>query len=93
MDRFHGMLKYSSDLRNVSVKRACLFLWFSANKTVSKIATGEAKPNNQIEISSGHEKAFDAFICSKIPMVGLRPTSLQQVRKINLGMSVGLWNA
>ena len=75
MDRFHGVLKYSSDLRNRIIKETGLPISFglSANKTVSKIATGEAKPNNQIEISSGHEKAFLAPLSvRKIPMVGLK---------------------
>ena len=75
MDRFHGVLKYSSNLRNRIIKETGLPISFglSANKTVSKIATGEAKPNNQIEISSGHEKAFLAPLSvRKIPMVGLK---------------------
>ena len=43
----------------------------SANKTVSKIATGEAKPNNEIQILKGNEKPFLAPLSvKKIPMVG-----------------------
>ena len=30
----------------------------SENKVVSKVATGEAKPNNQIKIDYGFEKSF-----------------------------------
>ena len=43
----------------------------SENKTVSKVATGEAKPNNQLHISYGLEKDFLAPLSvQKIPMVG-----------------------
>ncbi|MBN4072857.1 DNA polymerase IV, partial [Crocinitomix catalasitica] len=43
----------------------------SINKTVSKIATGEAKPNNEINILKGTEKPFLAPLSvKKIPMVG-----------------------
>jgi DNA polymerase-4 len=43
----------------------------SVNKTVSKIATGEAKPNNRIKVDVGTEKPFLApLLVSKIPMVG-----------------------
>jgi DNA polymerase-4 len=46
-------------------------LGLSMNKTVSKIATGEAKPNNEISIISGTEKLFLAPLSvKKIPMVG-----------------------
>ena len=45
--------------------------YVSINKTVSKIATGEAKPNNQIRIYKGTEKPFLAPLSvRKIPMVG-----------------------
>ncbi|MCA1764260.1 MAG: DNA polymerase IV, partial [Flavobacteriales bacterium] len=43
----------------------------SSNKTVSKIATGEAKPNNELHIPDGTEKPFLAPLSvRKIPMVG-----------------------
>jgi len=43
----------------------------AANKVVSKVATGEAKPNNQIKIDRGFEKPFLAPLSiRKIPMVG-----------------------
>ena len=39
--------------------------------TVSKVATGEAKPNNQLQIIKGTEKPFLAPLSvRKIPMVG-----------------------
>ena len=75
MDRFHGVLKYSSELRHRILKETGLPISFglSENKTVSKIATGEAKPNNQLHISYGQEKPFLAPLSvRKIPMVGLK---------------------
>jgi DNA polymerase-4 len=75
MDRFHGVLKYSSELRHRILKETGLPISFglSENKTVSKIATGEAKPNNQLQISYGQEKPFLAPLSvRKIPMVGLK---------------------
>ena len=85
MDRFHGVLKYSSELRHRILKETGLPISFglSENKTVSKIATGEAKPNNQLQISHGQEKPFLAPLSvRKIPMVGLK--TYQSLR--NLGI-------
>ncbi|MDG1351320.1 MAG: DNA polymerase IV [Crocinitomicaceae bacterium] len=75
MDRFHGVLKYSSELRQRILRETGLPISFglSENKTVSKIATGEAKPDNQIQISYGNEKNFlSPLSVRKIPMVGLK---------------------
>ena len=75
MDRFHGVLKYSSELRQRIFRESGLPISFglSENKTVSKIATGEAKPDNQIQISYGNEKHFlSPLSVRKIPMVGLK---------------------
>ena len=75
MDRFHGVLKYSSELRQRILKETGLPISFgwSENKTVSKIATGEAKPDNQLQISYGNEKNFlSPLSVRKIPMVGLK---------------------
>ena len=73
MDTFFGSHKLASELRTKIIKESGLPISFglSINKTVSKIATGEAKPNNQIKISSGEEKPFLAPLSvRKIPMVG-----------------------
>jgi len=73
MDTFFGSHKLASELRAKIIKETGLPISFglSINKTVSKIATGEAKPNNQIKIASGHEKPFLAPLSvRKIPMVG-----------------------
>ena len=73
MDKFFGCHQLASELRSRIIKETGLPISFglSINKTVSKIATGEAKPNNQIRIDSGLEKPFLAPLSvRKIPMVG-----------------------
>lgn len=75
MDRFHGCFQYASELRQRIIRETGLPISFglSENKTVSKIATGEAKPNNQLQIDYGQEKPFLAPLSvRKIPMVGLK---------------------
>ncbi|MGJ8550722.1 DNA polymerase Y family protein [Winogradskyella wichelsiae] len=73
MDKFYGCYKYASELRQRIIKESGLPISFglSANKIVSKVATGEAKPNNQLKIDSGFEKSFLAPLSiRKIPSVG-----------------------
>jgi DNA polymerase IV len=73
MDKFFGCHKLASELRQRIIKETGLPISFglSTNKTVSKIATGEAKPNNEIRIITGTEKPFLAPLSvRKIPMVG-----------------------
>lgn len=75
MDHYFGCLKYTSELRQRIIRETGLPLSFglSVNKTVAKIATGEAKPNNQREVAKGVEKAFlSPLSVKKIPMVGLK---------------------
>lgn len=73
MDKFFGCLQIASELRKKVLKDSGLPISFglSENKTVSKIATGMAKPNNQLEVPYGQEKHFLAPLSvRKIPMVG-----------------------
>lgn len=73
MDRFFGCYKLAGELRQKIMRESGLPISFgmSANKTVSKVATGEAKPNNQIHILKGTEKPFlSPLSVKKIPMVG-----------------------
>ncbi len=72
-DRFFGSYKLATELRQKIIKHTNLPISFamSSNKTVSKVGTGEAKPNGQKEIPRGTEKQFLAPLSvSKIPMVG-----------------------
>ena len=61
----------------------------STGKTVAKVGTGEAKPNNHIQITTGYEKSFLAPLSiKKIPMVGnktyhlLRRMGIEKVRTV-----------
>lgn len=86
MDRFFGCRKWARELREKIMKETGLPISFglAANKTVSKIATGEAKPSGEKEVGNGTEKAFLAPLSiRKIPMVG--PKCYWQLR--NMGIS------
>lgn len=91
MDRFYNGFKIAGELREKIIKETGLPISFgySENKTVSKVATGEAKPNNQLRINHGCEKTFLAPLpVSKIPMVGektaqtLRNLGIRQVQAL-----------
>ncbi len=73
MDKFFGTYKMATELRQKIIKETNLPISFalSVNKTVSKVGTGEAKPNGQKHIDTGTEKQFLAPLSiKKIPMVG-----------------------
>ena len=73
MDRFYGCYKWSHELRHFIIKETGLpiSIGLSVNKTVSKIATGEAKPNGEIEVPGATVLPFlDPLSIRKIPMIG-----------------------
>lgn len=73
MDRFFGCYKLATELRQKIIRETGLPISFamSSNKTVSKVGTGEAKPNGQKEIPFGTERTFLAPLSvQKIPGVG-----------------------
>ncbi len=73
MERFFGTYRYATDLRQRILKETGLPISFglSVNKTVSKVATGEAKPNNQMMIERGFERGFLAPLSiRRLPMIG-----------------------
>ncbi len=73
MDRFFGCHKWTHELRQRIIKHTGLPISFglSSNKTVSKIATGQAKPNGELQVLPIQVNAFlDPLSISKIPMVG-----------------------
>lgn len=73
LDRFFSSYQMAKELRARIKKQTGLPISFglSKNKTVSKVATGEAKPDNEIKVDYGLEKPFLAPLSiSKIPMVG-----------------------
>lgn len=86
MDRFFGCYKMAHELRTHIINETGLPISFglSTSKTVSKVATGEAKPNNELQVIRGTEKPFLAPLSiKKIPMVGDK--TYQSLR--NLGVS------
>ncbi|WP_268122535.1 DNA polymerase IV [Roseivirga pacifica] len=73
MDKFFSSYQMAKELRMKIRNETGLPISFglSKNKTVSKVATGEAKPDNEIRVDYGCEKPFLAPLSvSKIPMVG-----------------------
>ncbi len=85
MDRFFGCYQYASELRRKIMKETGLPISFglSVNKVVSKVATNEAKPNNQLKVDFGYEKPFLAPLSiKKIPMVGDK--TYQTLRNLGL---------
>lgn len=86
MDKYIGCWKWSTELRQRIIKETGLplSLGLSVNKTVSKVGTGEAKPNGTKLIQAGTEKGFLAPLpVGKIPSIGReteRRLSLMGVR-------------
>ncbi len=73
MERFFGTWKLSQELKERIKKETGLPISFglSSNKTVSKVATGTAKPAGQKHVLQGHEKVFLSPLSVKtIPGVG-----------------------
>lgn len=79
MDRFYGSLKWSHELRQNIIKETGLPVSYglSINKTVSKIAAGEAKPNGEKQVEKIFVKPFlNPLSIRKIPMIGPRTYQL-----------------
>lgn len=73
MDRYFGCFKWSVELRERIMKESGLPIScaLSVNKLVSKVGTGEAKPNGMREIPNGEEREFLAPLSTgKIPGIG-----------------------
>lgn len=78
MDRFFGSFKWAVELRKKIIKESGLpiSMAMSVNKLVSKVATGEFKPNAEKQIPAGDEKSFLAPLSiEKIPMIGKQTAS------------------
>lgn len=79
MERFFGCYQWAGELRTRIIKETGLPISFglSVNKLVSKVATGEAKPNGQLLIPGMDVSDFLAPMrVRKLPMIG-RKTALQ----------------
>ncbi|MBS1979165.1 MAG: DNA polymerase IV [Bacteroidetes bacterium] len=78
MDKFFGAFKWAVELRQRIIRESDLpiSLGMSVNKLVSKVATGEFKPNAEKYIPAGTEKDFLAPLSvDKIPMIGKQTAS------------------
>src|SRR6188768_3646479 len=73
MDKYFGAFKWATELRRKVIKESGLpiSLGMSVNKLVSKVATGEYKPDAEKLIPAGTEQGFLAPLSvEKIPMIG-----------------------
>ncbi len=73
MDRFFGSLQWTQELRRTIIRETGLPISFglSVNKTVAKIATGEAKPNGELQVEPPRVSPFlDPLSIRKVPMIG-----------------------
>lgn len=85
MDRFFGSMKWTHELRRQIIRETGLPISFglSVNKTVSKIATGIAKPNGEREVPEPEVRSFLAPLSiDKIPMLG--PKTYQLLRSMGV---------
>jgi len=92
MDRFFGTLKWSHELRQKIMNETGLPISFglSVNKTVSKIATGESKPNGELSVEERMVHDFlNPLSIRKIPMLGkeayrkLRRLGIVQIKTLS----------
>lgn len=86
MDKFFGCWKWAGELRELIIKESGLPISFglSLNKTVSKIATGQAKPNGAKQVKTGKEKIFLAPLSIKtIPGIGDRTYEYLRMRGVH----------
>lgn len=83
MDKFFGCSLYAGELKKKVLKESGLPVSYAlaSNKLVSKVATGEAKPNGQLEIPFGGEKSFLAPLpVYKLPGIG-KETASRLIRR------------
>ena len=93
LDRFFGCLKWTKELKDTIIKNTGLPISFglSVNKTISKIAAGEAKPNGLIEVDENLIKPFMyPLSIKKIPGIGqktfhlLRSMGVSTIKTLSL---------
>lgn len=73
MDRFHGTRQYAHELRQTVIRETGLPISFglSVNKTVSKMATNECKPNGERDVKQAEVQPFlNPLSIRKIPGLG-----------------------
>ncbi len=85
MDKFFGCTRFVRELKQKIIRESGLPLSFgmASNKLVSKVATGEGKPNGQLEIPFGEEKNFLAPLpVHKMPGIGQETARLLMQRGV-----------
>jgi DNA polymerase IV len=78
MDKYFGAFKWAVELQKKIIKESALpiSMAMSVNKLVSKVATGEKKPNAQELVPMGTEQGFlSPLSIEKIPMIGKQTSS------------------
>ncbi len=78
MDKYFGAFAWAKELRRKIIRESGLpiSMGMSVNKLVSKVTTGEFKPNAEKYIEPGTEKDFLAPLpVEKIPMIGRQTAS------------------
>ena len=94
MDRYVGCWRWSTELRQRIMRETGLPISFglSVNKLVSKVGTGEAKPNGTLMVRTGSERDFLAPLAAgKLPGLGLetsRRLSFMGVRTVGTLRSI-----
>ncbi len=83
MDKFFGCSLFARELKTLVLKESGLPVSYglASNKLISKVATGEIKPNGQLEIPFGDEKNFLAPLpVAKLPGIG-KDTAYKLIRR------------
>jgi DNA polymerase-4 len=83
MDKFFGCSLFARDLKKKVLKESGLIVSYglAGNKLISKVATDEIKPDGQLEIAIGKEKAFLAPLSvGKLPGIG-KETAYKLIRR------------
>ncbi|MEI8135768.1 MAG: DNA polymerase IV [Bacteroidota bacterium] len=91
MDKFFNCLKWSQELRQTIIKESGLPISFglSVNKTVSKIATDQGKPNGELYVPQDRVIPFlSPLHVNKMPMVGEKTN--EQLKQLGITTIKGL---
>jgi DNA polymerase-4 len=87
MEQYFGTYKWAKKLRARIIKETGLPISFglASCKVVAKVATGEGKPNGEMYIKHGEEKAFLAPLpIRKIPMIGKKTAEVLYSKGIKI---------
>jgi DNA polymerase-4 len=79
LDKFFGTIKWTKELRKKIINEIGLPIsaGISVNKTVAKIATGEAKPMGEMVVDKPVVNMFlDPLPVKKIPMIGIKTQNI-----------------